>query len=125
MNSKRRSVLIVEDDAWLAEQNARVLDLAGYVTHITPHALSAIDDIDEIKPDVILLDILLPGVTGFGLLHEMQSYKDMAVIPVILCSSAADGIKLEDVKPYGVYRILDKNSMTPDDVVAAVRSVLL
>jgi len=118
-------ILIVEDDAWLAEQQARVLDKAGYKTTISPHAIAAIHAIDDIQPDAIILDMLLTGSTGLTLMHELQSYTDTGVIPIILCTNLAADIKLDDVAPYGVRRMLDKTTMQPDDVVAAVRSVLL
>lgn len=118
-------VLIVEDDTWLAQQQSRVLVAAGFKTVISPHALSAIEAIDDEAPDVILLDVLLTGSTAFALLHELQSYGDTGVIPVILCTNVAADIVLNDVAPYGVKRILDKTTMEPRDVVSAVRSVLV
>ena len=119
-----RSVLIVEDDAWLAEQQARILTKADYKVTISPHPIAAIKAIDSVRPDVIVLDVLLTGSTAFALLHELQSYGDTGSIPVILCTNLAGGLSLEDLEPYGVRRILDKTTMLPDDVVAAVRSVL-
>lgn len=120
----KQTVLIVEDDPWLAEQQERVLIKAGYKTSVSPHAEAAIDAIDDVHPDVIILDMLLTGSTAFALMHELQSYGDTGAIPIILCTNLAADIKLEDVKPYGVRRILDKTVMAPDDVVTAVRSVL-
>ncbi|TAL14857.1 response regulator [Patescibacteria group bacterium] len=120
----KQTVLIVEDDPWLAEQQARVLTKSGYKTSISPHAEAAIDAVDDVHPDVIILDMLLTGSTAFALMHELQSYGDTGAIPIILCTNLAGDIKFEDVKPYGVKRILDKTAMQPDDVVAAVRSVL-
>lgn len=120
----KQTVLIVEDDKWLAEQQARLLDRAGYNTAISPNAIAAINDIDKVNPDVILLDVLLTGNTAFALLHELKSYTDTGVIPIILCTNLAKEISLEDVKHYGVKRILDKATMMPEDVVAAVRSVI-
>ncbi|MDB5167469.1 MAG: response regulator BaeR [Candidatus Saccharibacteria bacterium] len=120
----KQTVLIVEDDPWLAEQHARVLTKAGYKTSISPHAEAAIDAVDDVHPDVIVLDMLLTGSTAFALMHELQSYGDTSVIPIILCTNLAADMNLDDVKPYGVQRMLDKTSMLPDDVVTAVRSVL-
>lgn len=122
---KQQTVLIVEDDAWLAEQQIRVLAQAGYRAISSPHAIAAIEAIDDIHPDVILLDILLTGSTGYALLHELQSYSDTGKIPIVLCTNLATNIKLSDVTPYGVRRILDKTTMQPDDVVAAIKSALL
>jgi DNA-binding response OmpR family regulator len=122
---KQQTVLIVEDDAWLAEQQIRVLSQAGYRAISSPHAIAAIEAIDDVHPDVILLDVLLTGSTGFALLHELQSYTDTGKVPIILCTNLASDLILKDLKPYGVRRILDKTTMQPDEVVAAIKSVLL
>lgn len=117
-------ILLVEDDPWLAELEVKSLSAAGFeVTH-APHAPSAIVKIDEVHPDVMILDVLLTGSTAFALLHELQSYDDTGELPVILCTNMADSVHLDDVKSYGVRRIVDKTTMKPDDLVAAVRSVL-
>jgi CheY-like chemotaxis protein len=118
-------VLLVEDDPWLAELEVKVLANAGYDVSFSPHAPSAIVAIDEIKPDVVILDVLLTGSTAFALLHELQSYGDTGELPIILCTNMAESLKLEDVQRYGVKRIVDKTTMHPDDLVAAVRSVVL
>jgi len=119
------TVLLVEDDPWLAELEAEVLTQAGYTVVHSPHAPSAIAKIDENQPDIIILDVLLTGSTAFALLHELQSYGDTKSVPIILCTNMAESLKLEDLKTYGVRRIIDKSSMHPDDLPAAIRSVLL
>jgi len=122
---KSASVLIVEDDKWLAEQYQRVLSGAGYKATVSLHALAAITVIDDVRPDSIILDVLLTGTTAFTLMHELQSYGDTGAIPIILCTNLASELSLDEVKLYGVKRILDKATMAPDDLVAAVKSVLL
>lgn len=124
MTTSDIKILLVEDDPWLAELEMKTLSEAGFsVTH-APHAPSAIVKVDEIQPDVMILDVLLTGTTAFALLHELQSYDDTGNLPIILCTNMADSVKLEDLKSYGVRRIVDKTTMKPDDLVAAVRSVL-
>jgi len=120
-----KKVLIVDDDRWLAEQQVHTLTKAGFRVEVSPHAIAAIGDIDSFHPDAIILDILLPVSTGFTLMHELQSHGDMSKIPIILCTSLAGDMSLDNLKPYGVRRLLDKATMHPDDIVAAVRSVLL
>ena len=53
------TVLIVEDDKWLAEQYFRVLSAKDYKVTTTSHALAAIQLIDDIQPDAIILDLSL------------------------------------------------------------------
>ena len=116
-------VVVVEDDIWLAEYYLRVLRKAGYETYHVGNALSAMDVIDDVRPDAVLLDVLLTGTTALALLHEMKSHTDLADIPIILATNLADQIDLHDVESYGVKRLLDKATMHPDDVAAAIRSV--
>lgn len=123
--TKKPYVLIVEDDEWLAQQFMRTLQGSGMETGRAPHALAAIDMIDERLPDGIVLDVLLPGANAFTLLHELRSHADLAAIPVILCTNNADRLCEEDVAAYGVQRILDKTTMHPDELAAAIKRVLL
>lgn len=118
-----KTVLLVEDDAWLAELEVESLRAAGFDVQYAPHAQSAIVRLDERIPDVIVVDMLLTGTTALALLHELQSYSDSGAIPVILCTNMADSLRLDEVRPYGVQRVLDKTTMYPDDIVAAVRSL--
>lgn len=122
---KKPYVLIVEDDEWLAQQQAQTIAAAGYRVDVTLHALAAIQAIDTRQPDVIILDVLLAGSTAFALMNELQSYGDTGGIPIILCTNIASELVLDDLAHYGVRRILDKSVMNPDDLVAAIRSVLL
>lgn len=123
--TKTPYVLIVEDDDWLAEQHVRTLGGAGIRAEAVPHALAAIDSIDHTLPDALVLDVLLAGPNAFTLLHELQSHADLASIPVILCTNSADQLASEDIAAYGVARVLDKSTMLPGDLVAAVKKVLL
>jgi len=123
--TKKQTILIVEDDDWLAEQYGRVLNEAGYAVEFAPHALAAMDAVDTVRPDVILLDLLLAGPNAFTLLHELQSHTDLASIPVIMCTNSADHIADEDISAYGVRQVLDKATVLPEDIVAAVKRALL
>jgi len=121
---KKTTVLVIEDDKWLAEQYVRVLSRAGFETKVAYHAISAIQFIDKKLPDAIILDILLTGSTAFTLLHELQSYADTGAIPIVLCTSLAGDLPSNTLGYYGVKKILDKTTMRPDDLISSVRSVL-
>lgn len=117
-------ILLVEDDAWLAEMEAGVLEQAGYEVAHAPHALAAIDHIDIAPPDIIVLDVLLAGSTAFSLLNELQSHDDTKGVPIILCTNLAEQFDGGRLKEYGVRRVVDKSTMHPQDLVVAVRAVL-
>lgn len=116
-------VLLVEDDAWLAEVEVSVLKAEGYEVRHVPHALAAIDAIDADIPDAIILDVLLAGTTAFALMNELQSHSDTHQIPIVLCTNLADQFELKHLEEYGVKRVIDKTTMHPTDLVVAVKAV--
>jgi len=119
------NVVVVEDDVLLGHHFERILKKAGHTVATSTHALGAIRLIDETKPAVIVLDMLLTSSTAMPLLHELQSHDDLAHIPVIMTTSLAGDLSLETLRPYGVTHVLDKATMHPDDLIAAIRSVTI
>lgn len=125
MMTKKRRVLIIDDEPWGAEQMMRVLQKAGYAVETAKDGLDGIDRIDEFRPEVIVLDMFMPGPGGIVLLHELRSHTDLVKIPVVVCSNSAADIPIGSLEAYGVSRVLDKTTMAPEDVVTAVRGALL
>lgn len=115
-----RSIVLVEDDVWSATALRRVLEADDWQVNHATHAVAAMDLIDQVTPNLIITDMFLPATTAMSLLHELQSHPDLAAIPVILCSNAADRLTLDQLRPYGVRALLDKATMTPASIRAAV-----
>lgn len=121
----KKRVLVVDDDSWFADVLASQLRSAGFGVQIAPNAVEAMAAIDEYEPAVIILDIFMPGPNGLVLLQELQSHSDLAQIPVVACTASAGELHLGDVAAYGVRQILDKSTMEPPMVAAAVRKVIV
>ncbi len=117
--------LIVDDDEWLAKLFARRLERDGMAVQSAPNAIEALDLIDSFRPEVIILDLFMPGPNGLVLLHELQSHEDLSRIPVVVCTTSANDVTLEQLRPYGVKLLLDKVSMRPDDIAKAVREAVV
>lgn len=123
--TRARRVLLIDDDRWLGETFARTLKQADYTVDTAHNGLEGMDMIDRHQPDCIVLDLFMPGPNGIVLLHELRSHSDLAKIPVILCTNSASDLQIEELQHYGVARMLDKLTMTPDDLLVAVKKVLL
>lgn len=121
---KNKSVLIIDDDGWLASEFARRLMHAGFVVTIASNALEGIEAVDAFHPDAIVLDIFMPGPNGIVLLHELRSHSDLGHVPIIVCTNSASDIPKGNMSQYGVSVVIDKVSMQPDDIVTAVKKVL-
>ncbi len=104
-------ILLIEDDRWLADSYVHILE--EYDVDTAQNGQDAMDLIDSYDYDLIIADVMLERGLVIDLLHELQSYDDTAKLPIVLCTSLAQRLSLDDVKPYGVVQILDKASLTP------------
>jgi CheY-like chemotaxis protein len=117
-------VLLIEDEPWLGELYVQLLGREHHVTWLRD-GYEAMDCIDQQRPDIIVLDILLPWASGIQLLHELVSYDDTAKIPVILFSAALpDGLDDAVLRAYGVVVTLDKTVVKPRQVLQTINEML-
>lgn len=119
----KKRVLIVEDETWQADVFVRQLSASYEVTLVT-NGYAAINAIDDQIPDVIILDVLLAGSTGFSLIHELKSHDDLATIPIILITNLAETISTEIAAQYDIAEVIDKATLRPKDISAAVAKAL-
>lgn len=113
-------VLIVEDEAKLAAVLRDYLQAAGYRTHCEPSGTAAIDTIRTRQPDLVLLDLMLPGRDGIDICRELRTFSHVPVIMVTARIEEIDrllGLSVEAddyiCKPF-----------SPREVVARVRTIL-
>lgn len=81
-----RKAVIIEDDAKCAELLEEYLKDMGYTASIVPTGEEGLDMVEKLKPDLVVLDILLPGMTGWEMLAALKSRPKLANIPVIVVS---------------------------------------
>ena len=105
-------IYIIDDDYQMAECVARFL--RPEKTKIFTNAIDAISNIDDDKPDLIFLDVLLDGPDAFTFLNEIVSYENTSKIPVVIITSL--DLKTDNLENYGVRKILKKETLTPEDV---------
>ncbi len=78
------SVLIIDDDKWIAMSTAMVLEAEGFVVHSALSGLEGIEMAREIQPSIILLDIMMPELDGWETLERMKADEEVAPLPVIV-----------------------------------------
>ena len=87
-----KKILIIEDDATLREELRLLLENGGYAPCVTTDFENAADDAARLRPDLVLLDILLPDANGQSILREIRSGSDIPVIMLTSRSTDADEI---------------------------------
>ena len=88
MKERRRRILVVEDDAALAAMYRTALRFAGFDVRLAHDGLSALLQIDEETPDLVVLDLHLPRLRGEAILTELAAHPRTANVPVIVVSGA-------------------------------------
>ncbi|HET9411547.1 MAG TPA: response regulator [Candidatus Saccharimonadales bacterium] len=116
-------ILLVEDEQWTADCFTTWLTARNHTVCHVRDAHDALDAIDTQQPQLIVLDLLLPYTSGVQLLHALQSYVDLADIPVVLCSNSLPDPAV-DLRPYGVRATVHKAGLTPKKLCHAVEGAL-
>jgi diguanylate cyclase (GGDEF)-like protein len=90
--------LIVEDDRDIAALFRHVLDIAGYRTEITMHGREAMDRLKSAQPEIVLLDLSLPGIPGTKILERIRGDERLKGVPVVVVTAhaqLADSLPIE------------------------------
>lgn len=107
-------VMVVDDDTFFGQLVQDVLD--EYQVVLCTDAVMALEQLDELTPQAMIIDLLMPAATGFSLIQELISHDDLNKIPLIICSSVASEVDTEFLQASGVRAILDKNTIQPQDL---------
>ncbi len=125
MNSAIK-IILVEDDQLLREICVKKLIVAGFNVATVIDGGEAIKKIKEEKPNLILLDIMLPALNGFEILKKLREDKDpnTAKTLVIVLSNLGQDSDMEKARELGANGYLIKAQFTTDEIVSEVKKVL-
>ena len=119
-----KNILVVEDDKFLRELIAQKLSKEGYKVFEAIDGEEGIKKIQKEKPDLVLLDLILPGIDGFEVLSKMKKDSTISSIPVIILSNLGQKDDVERGLKLGAVDYLIKAHFTPGEIVDKVRDVL-
>lgn len=117
-------ILIVEDDFFISEIYTRSLKKAGFEVDNAATGTQAVERIALGKPDVVLLDIMLPDFDGFEVLQRVNKEQLQVRMPIIVVSNLSDDESISKATNLGVQDYMVKSNVTPKDIVARVKEIL-
>ncbi len=121
MNKK---ILIAEDDNFLANAYRIKFEKSGFDVEIATDGKLALESLNSFVPDVILLDLIMPTMDGFGVLAELKKSDKLSKIPVIVTSNLGQKEDMDKAKNLGAKDFFVKSDTSIGDIVAKVSSFI-
>lgn len=117
-------VLIIEDDPIIANIYRSRLDKEGFQVEIAPDGQTGFYRIHEVRPDAILLDLMLPKMDGIQILKKIRAQKQFQQVPVLVFTNAYLPNMIQEAKQAGATQVFNKAALTPKQVVDAFNQAL-
>jgi len=123
--SMRNKVLLIEDDLALLKIYSNKLKVNNFEVLVATTGKEGLHKVQTEKPDIVLLDIILPEEDGFMVLENIKKNKETKDIPVIILSNLGQESDIKRGKELGAEDYLVKSNVSLIDIVSKVRKYLL
>ncbi|MDP9434249.1 MAG: response regulator [Actinomycetota bacterium] len=118
----RPQILVVDDDAFIRQLVVDVLELEGYEVHEAVDGAAGILAYDALRPDCVVLDVMMPGLDGFEVLRRIRAADEMPV-PVVMLTAA--GAESASRSWRGGADFFLRKPFEPDQLVGVLESLLV
>lgn len=121
---KKIKILLVEDDSFLVEMYTTKFELEGFEVSSAEDGQKGLEMVKKDRPDIILLDILMPKMDGFAVLDALKKDKETVDIPVILLTNLGQKDDVKKGFEKGAVGYLIKAHFMPSEVVDKIKKIL-
>ena len=119
-----KKILLIEDDAFLVDIYTTKLKESGFEVLTAFDGEEGFKKAKEEKPDLVLLDLVLPGLDGWEILNKIKNEK-LSDLKVVILSNLGNKEEIEKGMNLGVTKYLVKSHYTPSEVVEEVKKILI
>lgn len=119
-----KKILIIEDDRVIANVYRNKLSVEGFHVEVASDGLAGLEAVRSFRPDAVLLDLMLPKLTGVEWMKQIRSERDFQELPVIVFSNTYLTNMVQEAWKSGATKCLSKANYTPQQVLAVVRNTL-
>lgn len=119
-----KKVLVVEDDKFLANAYKAGFEGEGFEVELAYDGEEALQMAEKIKPDVMLLDILIPKVDGFSVLQQLKLNKELEKIPVIIASNLGQQQDIDRGMQLGATDYIVKSESSVTEILNKIKKIL-
>ncbi|MFH1643287.1 MAG: response regulator [Patescibacteria group bacterium] len=115
-----KKILCIEDDEVMINLISRKLSQEGYEVHIARDGVEGLEMIKTVKPDLILLDIVMPRMDGMEVMEKINEDEEMKKIPIVIISNSGQPVEIKRIKELGAKDWLIKTEFDPKEVIEKV-----
>lgn len=119
-----KSILLIEDDPFLIDIYVTKLGEAGFSVEVANDGQTALRNLEEKKPDMVILDIVLPKIDGWEILRKINSTPKLKDLKVIILSNLGQKEEVEKGINLGSIKYLIKAHYTPSEVVQEIKEII-
>ncbi len=115
-----KKILLIEDEKIMINLLEKKLTQEGYDVRVAINGEEGLKAMREEKPDIVLLDIIMPKMGGFEVMEEMSKDPVLKEIPIVIISNSGQPVELDKAKELGAKDWLIKTEFDPQEVVEKV-----
>ena len=123
MGDEAKKIMIVEDDRFLSFLMKARLEKEGFVVLQVFDGEEAIELLKQETPNLVILDLIMPKVTGFEVLKSISVTPQFANVPVVIVSNLAQDSDIEKAKELGAKEYFVKVKVSIDDLVQRIKAL--
>lgn len=116
-----KKILLVEDEEIMIDLLEKKLNQEGYEVSVARDGVEGLEKMKGLKPDIVLLDIVMPKKGGFEVMEDMAKEEELKDIPVIIISNSGQPVELDRAVKLGAKDWLIKTDFDPQEVIDKVK----
>ncbi len=124
MTQSGYKILIIEDDKFLRDLLSQKLTREGFKVFPAAGGEEGLRTVSDNRPDLILLDLVLPGLDGFEILERLKKDAKFSSIPVLILSNLGQKEDIDRAMSLGAIDFMVKANFTPGEITEKVKSIL-
>jgi DNA-binding response OmpR family regulator len=122
--AQKQKIILLEDERVLGEILLNKLLSSGYDASWEMNGEDGLNKIRSVKPDLVLLDIVMPKKDGYEVLEAMHADKELKLIPVVVISNSGQPVEISRILELGARDYIIKAQFSPDEVLEKVRKYI-
>jgi CheY-like chemotaxis protein len=119
-----KTIFLVEDDAVVVKVYRAKFEREGFRVEVAEDGLAAMKNLARVKPDVVVLDLMMPKLNGVDVLKYIRATPELKATPVIILSNAHMTFLAQEAAAIGAEKALLKSSCTPGRLIEVINDLL-